>query len=112
MPRHSVYYAVPRDGSKLEDLFEYLRSRFAIDWMRSNCQRAANGFLRLQSAVLKRLPVPDALAAPPMGRPALRAGKPRGRGQDAQLTPGNAGDSAIAEGRWPHRGSPSLRRAR
>jgi adenine-specific DNA-methyltransferase len=58
VPRHSVYYVVPRDPAVLEKLQAYLNSAEATAWLRANCQRAANGFLRLQSSVLKRLPVP------------------------------------------------------
>jgi SAM-dependent methyltransferase len=58
VPRHSVYYVVPADPTELESLAEYLNSPDARAWMRAHCQRAANGFLRLQSHVLKRLPVP------------------------------------------------------
>lgn len=58
VPRHSVYYVVPKDPAMLDELCEYLNSPDAANWMQANCQRAANGFLRLQSHVLKRLPVP------------------------------------------------------
>jgi SAM-dependent methyltransferase len=61
VPRHSVYYIVPRDPSKLVELTKYLNSAPAKEWLRSHCQRAANGFLRLQSASLKQLPVPREL---------------------------------------------------
>lgn len=61
LPRHSVYYIVPRDPSVLDGLVEYLNSPPAQEWLRNHCQRAANGFLRLQSHVLKRLPVPEEL---------------------------------------------------
>lgn len=64
VPRHSVYYIVPRDPGKLDMLASYLNSSEALNWMKAHCQRAANGFLRLQSAVLKKLPIPDTLAAP------------------------------------------------
>jgi len=65
VPRHSVYYIVPKDPSRLDDLAAYLNSAAALSWMRANCQRAANNFLRLQSATLKRLPVPSSLTQPP-----------------------------------------------
>jgi adenine-specific DNA-methyltransferase len=61
VPRHSVYYLVPRDPAKLDEIAEYLRSSEAEGWMRAHCQRAANGFLRLQSNVLRRLPIPASL---------------------------------------------------
>jgi SAM-dependent methyltransferase len=62
IPRHSVYYLVPHDGSGLDDLLAYLNSAEAAEWLQAHCQRAANGFIRLQSHVLKRLPIPEALA--------------------------------------------------
>ncbi len=58
VPRHSVYYIVPRDASGLDDLAEYLNSAPAQEWLDNHCQRAAHGFIRLQSHVLKCLPVP------------------------------------------------------
>jgi hypothetical protein len=58
VPRHSVYYLVPKDSSSLNDLCDYLNSASAQAWLNTNCQRAANGFLRLQSHVLKHMPVP------------------------------------------------------
>lgn len=61
VPRHSVYYLIPRHADQLPALVDYLRSEEATRWLRANCQRAANGFLRLQSSVLKRLPVPAEL---------------------------------------------------
>lgn len=62
VPRHSTYYIVPRDPAQLNALADYLNSPAAGEWLRANCQRAANGFLRMQSRVLKRLPVPTKLA--------------------------------------------------
>ncbi len=59
VPRHSVYYIVPRPESDFDALLGYLNSEEPHAWLRAHCQRAANGFLRLQSAVLKRLPVPQ-----------------------------------------------------
>lgn len=59
IPRHSVYYVVPTDPACLDELGEYLNSPSAQQWLRSHCQRAANGYLRLQSHVLKRLPLPS-----------------------------------------------------
>ncbi|MBI2231285.1 MAG: Eco57I restriction-modification methylase domain-containing protein [Deltaproteobacteria bacterium] len=61
IPRHSLYYIVPRDPAKIDLIAEYLRSPSAHEWLRRNCQRAAKGYLRLQSHVLQRLPVPDNL---------------------------------------------------
>jgi hypothetical protein len=61
VPRHSVYYLVPRDASAIHELCDYLNSDEAGSWLLANCQRAANGFVRLQSHVLKRLPLPEHL---------------------------------------------------
>ena len=58
MPRHSIYYIVPTDQSLLDPLCDYLNSDAAVKWLKSHCQRAANGFVRMQSHVLKSLPVP------------------------------------------------------
>ena len=61
IPRHSTYYIVPRDESILDPLCEYLNGTQSRDWLLENCQRAANGFIRTQSNVLKRLPIPSEL---------------------------------------------------
>ncbi|MGQ0639492.1 MAG: HsdM family class I SAM-dependent methyltransferase [Gemmatimonadaceae bacterium] len=61
IPRHSVYYIVPNEASRIDEIAEYLNSRYARQWLRAHCQRAANNFLRLQSHVLKRLPIPKSL---------------------------------------------------
>ncbi len=63
VPRHSIYYIVPHDSSKLEELKDYLNGPTAAAWLRANCQHAANDFLRLQSSILKRLPLPLSFAA-------------------------------------------------
>ena len=62
VPRHSVYYIVPPDSIDIHVLADYLNSEESSSWLIAHCQRAANGFIRLQSHVLKRLPVPDAFA--------------------------------------------------
>jgi hypothetical protein len=62
VPRHSVYYIVPTDAASIEQLCAYLNSSEASLWLAEHCQRAANGFLRLQSNILKMMPVPDGLA--------------------------------------------------
>ena len=62
VPRHSVYYIVPEDVAILDQLCRYLNSPNAVRWLEEHCQRAANGFLRLQSNVLKAMPIPDRLA--------------------------------------------------
>lgn len=59
VPRHSVYYLVPRDPGAIDRILDYLKSTSARRWLYRNCQRASKGFLRLQSRVLQRLPLPD-----------------------------------------------------
>jgi len=59
VPRHSVYYIVPGESSLLDPLAAYLNSKGAVDWLMAHCQRAANSFVRLQSNILKSLPVPS-----------------------------------------------------
>lgn len=61
VPRHSVYYIVPKDPSRIYELADYLNSPRVRFWLTSNCQRATNNFLRLQSHILKQLPIPDEL---------------------------------------------------
>lgn len=61
LPRHTVYYAVPRPDVDLDGLLAYLNGKAAAVWLESHCQKAANGALRLQSSTLKRLPVPRTL---------------------------------------------------
>lgn len=65
VPRHSVYYLVPNDPTRIDELADYLNSAHAQAWLAAHCQRAANGFLRLQSHVLKQLPVPAELVTTP-----------------------------------------------
>jgi hypothetical protein len=62
VPRHSVYYIVPWEPAAIDVITEYLRSPSAHQWLAQNCQRAAKGFLRLQSRALQRLPLPDDVA--------------------------------------------------
>ncbi len=63
VPRHSVYYITPKHGVDFDALLEYLNSAEAKAWMMAHCQRAANGYYRLQSTVLKRLPIPPNISA-------------------------------------------------
>jgi len=58
VPRHSVYYIVPADPARLDELVAYLNGHSARQWLLNHCQRAAGGFIRVQSHVLKRLPIP------------------------------------------------------
>lgn len=62
VPRHTVYYIVPKRSISLPKLLDYLNGGPAVAWLKANGQRASNGFYRVQSAVLKRLPIPDTLA--------------------------------------------------
>jgi hypothetical protein len=63
VPRHSAYYIVPLDPTKIQQLCEFLNGPLAGDWLRAHCQSASKGFLRLQSSVLKRLPIPASFAS-------------------------------------------------
>jgi adenine-specific DNA-methyltransferase len=65
VPRHSVYYMVPKDASSIQNLCDYLNSPAAQAWLSANCQRAANGFVRLQSHVLKHVPIPGHFVTTP-----------------------------------------------
>lgn len=65
VPRHTVYYIVPKVDESLEPLHEYLTSPAARRWLEDHSQRAARGFVRMQSHVLKHLPVPSELAVEP-----------------------------------------------
>lgn len=58
IPLHSVYYIIPERCDQLDSLCEWLNGAQAQRWMVANCQRAANGYIRLQSTVLRRMPVP------------------------------------------------------
>lgn len=67
IPRHSVYYLVPKDPSILHALAKYLNSPDVRAQLRARCQRAANGYLRLQSHIIKELCVPEAVLPKPIG---------------------------------------------
>jgi hypothetical protein len=79
VPRHSVYYIVPRSPASLDAIVQHLRSTASQEWLHHHCQRAASGFIRLQSHVLKNLPVPEHLASTVLGRPAAMPGPARAR---------------------------------
>ena len=85
VPRHSTYYIVPTDESILDPLCEYLNGKRAHDWLVENCQRAANGFIRTQSNVLKRLPIPSELVKDEWRRPGLQLRTPNGGARPAVL---------------------------
>ncbi len=57
VPRHSVYYLVPKEGISLDELFGEVSKPESLHWLAAHAQRAANGYLRIQSTLLKRLPV-------------------------------------------------------
>lgn len=82
VPRHSVYYVVPNDEAAVAPLAEYLNSEEASAWLRAHCQRAASGFLRMQSHVLKQLPLPAQFA-----KFACRADYADGAGSTLTLLP-------------------------
>ena len=65
IPRHTVYYIVPKEEIQIHVLLEYLKSERAIKWLQSNCQKAQNGHLRIQSNTLKRLPIPSNIVNTP-----------------------------------------------
>jgi adenine-specific DNA-methyltransferase len=66
VPRHSLYYIVPRDSSRISELATYLNSEAAKRWLETHCQRAANGYIRIQSHVLKKLPISGHLVEKPL----------------------------------------------
>jgi adenine-specific DNA-methyltransferase len=66
VPRHSLYYIVPRDSSRIEEIASYLNSETAKRWLESHCQHAANGYIRIQSHVLKKLPISVHLVEKPL----------------------------------------------
>lgn len=59
VPRHSVYYIIPQEQVEIESLLTYLNSDEAQAWIEAHAQKAHNDFYRLQSKVLKKLPVPE-----------------------------------------------------
>jgi hypothetical protein len=73
VPRHTVYYLVPKDANTVVELVKYLNSEEAKRWLKAHCQRAANGYLRLQAHILKELPIPKELYKP-VQELALRGG--------------------------------------
>jgi len=59
IPRHSVYYLVLKNPDVAHRLVRYLNSDEVKEWLKIHCQRAANGYLRLQAHVLRELPIPE-----------------------------------------------------
>ncbi len=86
VPRHSVYYLVPSEEHVIPELLEYLNSSSVAKWLEENSQRAAKGFLRIQSRVLQRLPVPETFAAC-TPRQRVVSGKVRTRSEQPMLLP-------------------------
>lgn len=62
IPRHSVYYIVPQDGRIVDDLADYLNGPDPKAWLMAHCQRVRKGYIRLQSTVLKQIPLPGRFA--------------------------------------------------
>lgn len=65
VPRHSTYYMVLKDPTMLDAIIQYLSGPEAAGWLRAHCQPAANGYMRLQSSVLKNIPIPNEIGNPP-----------------------------------------------
>ncbi|ACV11886.1 adenine-specific DNA methyltransferase [Halorhabdus utahensis DSM 12940] len=63
VPRHSVYYLIPKDSVDIVELQSYLNTDKVERWLRATCDHARNGYLRLQSKVLEDLPVPKRLSS-------------------------------------------------
>lgn len=61
IPRHNVYYLVPKNSEIIWDLLEYLNSDKVKKWLIERSQKASNGYLRLQSHILKKIPLPKHL---------------------------------------------------
>lgn len=59
VPRNSVYCIITQEHVPEEELLEYLNGPEANAWLKANCQRASNGFYRLQTHTLENLPVPE-----------------------------------------------------
>jgi hypothetical protein len=59
VPRHTVYYLVPKDPNMIYVLAEYLNSSEVREQLKHRCQRAANNYIRLQSHIIKELCIPE-----------------------------------------------------
>ena len=62
VPRHSVYYMVPKNPDKVEEIAKYLNTSEVKRWLQNHSQHAANSYIRLQSHVLKKIPLQEELA--------------------------------------------------
>ncbi|MFC7166891.1 TaqI-like C-terminal specificity domain-containing protein [Halospeciosus flavus] len=56
-----MYYIIPKDHVELDELRAYLNSEQAQVWIEAHAQKAHNDYYRMQSKVLKQLPVPKDL---------------------------------------------------
>ncbi|MGQ0535149.1 MAG: HsdM family class I SAM-dependent methyltransferase [Methanobacteriota archaeon] len=68
VPRHSAYYLVPKDPTQIPVILEHLQSPQTQRWIEAHVQHAANGFLRLQSSILRRVPISPRMAARGLAR--------------------------------------------
>ncbi len=59
VPRHSVYYIIPKEHVEINELLEYLNSERAQTWIEAHAQKAHNDYYRMQTKVLNKLPVPE-----------------------------------------------------
>ena len=59
VPRHSVYYIIPKEHVDIDELLEYLNSERAQTWIEAHAQKAHNDYYRMQTKVLNKLPVPE-----------------------------------------------------
>jgi hypothetical protein len=62
IPRHSVYYIIPKTYVELDKLLTYLNSEVAKDWIEAHAQKAYTDHIRIQSEVIEDLPVPEEFA--------------------------------------------------
>ncbi len=62
LPRHSVYYIIPKNNDEIDDLLAYLNSNEAKEWIEANAQKAYTDHIRIQSEVIEDLPVPTQFA--------------------------------------------------
>lgn len=61
VPRHNIYYLIPRNPRAIPELLKYLTSDDVGEWIATHAQRAANGYMRLQATLFKNLPIPKHL---------------------------------------------------
>ncbi|MDG5821429.1 Eco57I restriction-modification methylase domain-containing protein [Natronococcus sp. A-GB7] len=62
IPRHSVYYIVPKSHIELDNLLTYLNSEEAKKWIEANAQKAYTDHVRIQSEMIEDLPIPKEFA--------------------------------------------------